>query len=194
MIGSWERNALDFRGRCGSPAGEFSKMALFVHLTTEARVPSITRNGIGRLRQSQGELPRGIYATPVTQNFYASHQWVRELKRSKAGPLAGIYFRIPDEQFVWLGHYGKAHQELTASQTLNEFSKAKDPLGWEVLIPRRIEAKEIVKTRRLSQVIGWRYYPGAKGRVPCTCDFCIRGEFGAAKLRKRLGCPDRDLD
>ena len=168
-------------------------MAVFVHLTSEARVLRITRNGIARLRKSNGELPRGIYATPVTRNFYFSHQWVRELRRNKPGPLAGVYFRVPDEQMVWLGHYGHAHRELTAVQAIAEFSKAKDPMGWEVLIPRRIEAKEIVKTRRLPQVIGWRYYPGAKGRVPCTCDFCIRGEYGAAKLRKRQGCPDREV-
>jgi hypothetical protein len=166
-------------------------MALFVHLAPEARLSRIQRNGIARLRKAAGGLPKSIYATPVTRNYYASHQWLRELKRRNQEPLVGIYFRISDEQPVWVGHYGQHHRELTAAQAVDAFSAATDPIGWEVLVPRPIEAKEIIRVRRLSQVIGWRFYPKAKGRVPCTCDFCIRGEYGAAKLRKRLGSPDR---
>ena len=167
-------------------------MGLFLHLVPEASVARIRRNGITRMRRPAGQLPKRIYATPVTRNFYASHQWLRELKRFHPGPLAGIYFRISDEQIVWVGHYGQNHQQLTAAQAVAMFSAAADPLGWEVLIPRRIMPEEIVRVRRLPQVIGWRFYPNAKGRVPCTCDFCIRGEYGAAKLRKRLRSPDRD--
>ena len=38
--------------------------------------------------------------------------------------------------------------------------------GWEVIIPRRIAAKEIQRVRSLPQVIGWRFFPGAKGKRP----------------------------
>jgi hypothetical protein len=127
---------------------------------------------------------------PVSSDFYASHQWLRELKRGKNGPLAGIYFRIPDDQMVWIGHYGQAHRLVTAAQAIAEFTSADDPLGWEVVIPRRIEAKEIHKIRRLPQVIGWRFYPKAKGKLPCTCKYCSGGDYGSAKMRKRLGSPD----
>jgi len=68
---------------------------------------------------------------------------------------------------------------------------AEDAQGWEVVIPRRIEAGEIHKTRRIPQVIGWRFSPSAKGKPPYyTCKFCIGGNYGAQRLRKRLGAPD----
>ena len=42
--------------------------------------------------------------------------------------------------------------------------------------------------RVLPQVVGWRYFPAAKGKPPfCTCKFCTRGEYGARRLRERLG-------
>jgi hypothetical protein len=166
-------------------------MAMFVHLTTESRIQRIRRNGIARLRKAAGTSPEGVYAVPVTRNFYASHQWLRELKRRNQGPIAGIYFRIPDEQPVWVGHYGQAPRLVTAAEAMAQFTKADDPLGWEVVVPRRIEATEIHKTRRLPQVIGWRFFPKAKGKPPfCTCKFCSRGDYGSAKLRRRLGSPD----
>jgi hypothetical protein len=166
-------------------------MALFVHLAAESQLARIRRNGITRMRRSAGALPRGVFAAPVTSNFFASHQWVRELRRRNKGPMVGVYFRVPDEQPVFVGHYGQAHRCLSAAEAVAHFASADDPLGWEVLIPRRIEAKEIHRTRRLTQVVGWRFYPKAKGKPPfCTCKFCTRGEYGAAKLRKRLGSPD----
>jgi hypothetical protein len=68
---------------------------------------------------------------------------------------------------------------------------AEDPLGYEILLPRSVARHEIHKLRTVSQVIGWRYHPKAKGKRPfCTCNFCIRGEFGANKLRQRFGTPD----
>jgi len=174
---------------CRIPSG--TTMAMFVHLTTESRVSRIRRNGIARLRKAIGNSPAGIYAVPVARNFYASHQWLRELKRQNLGPIAGIYFRVPDEQQVWVGHYGKTHSLVTASEAVAEFAKADDSAGWEVIIPRRIEAGEIHKTRQLPQVIGWRFSPTSKGKPPfCTCKFCTRGEYGSAKMRKRHGSPD----
>jgi enterochelin esterase family protein len=127
------------------------------------------------MRKHVATAPAGVYAVPITQNFYASHQWLRELKRRNQGPIAGIYFRVPDAQPVWLGHYGNVHRLVTAAEAIAEFTSADDPLGWQVLIPRRIEAQEIHKVRRLSQVIGWRFSPKAKRKPPfCTCKFCTR--------------------
>jgi hypothetical protein len=166
-------------------------MAMFVHLAPESSVARIRRNGVTRLRKGLSPFPRGVFAVPVTRNFYASHQWLREMKRRNEGPIVGVYFRIPDDQSVWVGHYGQVHRWMKAAEAVAEFAAADDPLGWEVVIPRRVEAKEIHNTRRLRQVIGWRFYPKAKGKPPfCTCKFCTRGEYGSAKLRKRLGSPD----
>src|SRR3954471_5289280 len=162
-------------------------MALFVHLVPESQTARIRRNGIGRLRKAADGRPSGVFAVPVTRNFFVSHQWLRELKRRGQGPIAGVYFRIADKETVWIGHYGQAHQRTSAAEAVTEFLAAESREGWEVIIPRRIENKEIHRIRSLPQVLGWRYFPGAKGKPPfCTCRFCTRGEYGARKLRKRL--------
>ena len=143
------------------------------------------------MRRAHGEFPGGVFAVPVTRNFYVSHQWLRELKRRNEGPIAGVYFRIGDDERVWVGHYGHAHRWMTACEAAAEFSSATDAHGWEVIIPRRVDADEIHRVRRLPQVVGWRYFPEAKGRTPrCTCKFCVRGDYGSRKLRDRLGSPD----
>lgn len=166
-------------------------MAMFVHLAPESRVALIRRNGIRRLRRSGGDFPGGVFAVPVTQNFYVSHQWLRELKRRNQGAIIGVYFRVPDDERVWVGHYNQGHRWMSAAEAVGEFAAAEDAQGWEVVIPRRIEADELHRVRRLPQVVGWRFFPAAKGKPPfCTCKFCIRGEYGARRLRERLGAPD----
>ena len=163
-------------------------MAMFVHLALQARVAQIRRNGIRRLRPARADFPGGLFAVPVTRNFYISHQWLRELKRRNGGPIAGVYFRIPDEQKVWIGHYNQGHRWMSAAEAVAEFMAAEDAKGWEVVIPRRIEASEIHRTRLLPQVVGWRYEPAANGKPPfCACKFCTRGDYGAQRLRERLG-------
>ncbi|MEN6449951.1 MAG: hypothetical protein ABFC96_05635 [Thermoguttaceae bacterium] len=166
-------------------------MAMFVHLAPESRTALIRRNGINRLRKAAGDFPGGVFAVPVTRSFYISHQWLRELKRRGRGPIAAIYFRIPDSERVWVGHFNQVHVWMSASEAVSEFMSAEDANGWEVVIPRRINVSEIHRVRKLQQVIGWRFHPSAKGKPPfCTCKFCTRGDYGARRLRERLGSPD----
>lgn len=166
-------------------------MAMFVHLALESQTKHIQRVGISRLRQPFGECPGGVFAAPVVRDFYVSHQWLRELKRRNAGPIVGVYIRIPDTDSVWIGHYNQNHREMTAAESVAEFDSADDAQGWEVVVPRRIGAKEIHKVRTLPQVVGWRYFPDAKGKPPfCSCKFCTRGEYGSKALRERLNPDD----
>ncbi len=153
-------------------------LSVFVHLTPLSRVEKIRRNGISRLRKPRGVFPGGIFAVPVTRNFFISHQWLRELKRWGRGPIAAVYFRISDSESVWVGHYNQ-------SEAVAEFMSAEDRQGWQVVIPRRIMATEIHLTRTLPKFIGWRYMPGAHGTKPCICDFCQRGGYGARRIREK---------
>lgn len=159
-------------------------MATFVHLTPEKNLKAILRNGITRLTKRQnGSL--GVYASPVTQNFYASHQWLRELKRRNAGPIVAIYLRIPDEAPVSVGRYNHEHVTMTAAQAVATVMQCDYVAGYEVIIPRKITKDEIHNVRTVSQVIGWRYFPEAHGKKPCSCPYCQRGEYGGRKLRER---------
>lgn len=160
---------------------------MFVHFAPESAVANIRRRGIARSRRAaRNGCPRGTYSVPVTRDFYLSHQWLRELKRRNGSTLAAVYFRIPDDEWVWVGHYNQAHRPMTAVEAVALFMAAENREGWEVVVPRRIEAKEIHRTKVLSQILGWRYFPGAKGRPPrCSCSYCTRGLFGSRRLRAR---------
>ena len=163
-------------------------MAMFVHFAPESVLARIRRRGIARSRRrARGQVPDGTYAVPVTRDFYISHQWLRELKRRSGGTIAGVYFRIPDDELVWVGHYNQAHRQMTAVEAVAVFMSSESREGWEVIIPRRIEAREIHRTKALPQLLGWRYFPDAKGKPPfCPCEYCTRGDFGARRLRARF--------
>ena len=171
--------------------GEDSWMAMFVHLAPESRVALIRRNGIRRLRRASGNFPSGVFAVPVTRNFYVSHQWLRELKRRNEGPITAVYFRVPDDERVWVGHYNQAHRWLRASEAVGEFMEAEDARRLGSRHSAAYRGQRDTQDSAHSPVIGWRFSPSAKGKPPfCTCRFCIRGEYGARRLRKRLGTPD----
>jgi hypothetical protein len=155
-------------------------MPLLVHLASEKDVASIRRSGI---RPGRGFL--AIFAMPVLQNFIVTHQWLRELRRSGQRSYSGVYFRIPDQEIVLFGHYGSNHVEISAAAAVGIIMKTDDPLGMQIMVKRRIDAKEIVKIRPLSQFIGWRYSPKAHHQKPCPCPCCVRrGQPFSRKLRE----------
>jgi hypothetical protein len=160
-------------------------MATFVHLTPEPLAERIRRNGITRLRKPRPGFPGGIFAVPVTRNFYVSHQWLRELKRGGQRTIVAVYFRIDDDTTVWVGHYNSPARPMTAAAAVAEFMSRESHEGWQVVIPERIAPKEITRIRTLPQVIGWRYAPDAKGTLPCPCDYCLAGDVKASRLRAR---------
>jgi hypothetical protein len=180
-------------------------MPVFVHLAPERALRSIRRSGIVPPRVRFG--PRGVFALPVTHNFYVSHQWLRELRRWGSGTIVGVYFRLPGDEPVEVGHYNRGRVPMTAAQAAGLLfdAEARDPAraradderskavqrgkalptsaeGYEVFIPRAIHPSEILRVKALPQVVGWRYWPGANGRPPCTCICCERGRYGFRKL------------
>lgn len=159
-------------------------MPICVHLTFEDNVAHIKRVGI-KAMHTRWEL-KGVYCMPVLPNFYASHQWLRELRRHrKRGYLVAVDFKIPDEEKVLVGHYGQAHQTMTVAEASKLIRSQADPQGFEIVLMRSVKASEIHKVRGVPQVIGWRYSPGSKGRKPCTCDFCALGDQGARSRQRR---------
>lgn len=163
-------------------------MALFVHLAPENESAAIRRAGIKPRRIGAGAhegYERIVFAMPVTTNFYISHQWLRELKRRGDRTIVGVYFRLPKDEKVMVGHYNESHAEMTANEAAGLIFNLEDAEGFEVVIPRKIEADEIHDIRALPQVLGWRYYPAAKGHKPCGCPVCIgRGEINSRRIRR----------
>ena len=155
-------------------------MAMFVHLAFESDLKSISKNGI-----AISKFRKCVFAMPVGANFYISHQWLRELKRNNGKTVLGVYFRINDNERVFVGRYNKEHQEMSAAEAGALANSEDEPLGYEVLINRRIDRREIFKIKRLPQNTGWRYYPESHGKEPCPCPVCQRGQYGANGIRRR---------
>jgi hypothetical protein len=163
-------------------------MAQFVHLAAEKDRRSILRGGI-KVARTKRALP-GVFAHPQTENFVVSHQWMRELRRVHGLRLVGVRFRVPDTERVWLGKFNAEHVEVAAAEAIGIARQHTDPLGLEVIVPRPIRAKEIESIYIPPKVAGWRYYPGAKGRKPCGCPYCQRGEPFSARIRRRYDAGD----
>jgi hypothetical protein len=122
---------------------------------------------------------------PVVQNFVLSHQWVREIKKRGFRVAVGVYFRVPDDQPVWAGLYNAEKARVTAAKAAEQLSR-EQLLGFEVVIPRSIQASEIRAVRQLPQGLGWRHFPDAHRKgIFCGCEYCQRGEIKSRKIRER---------
>lgn len=88
-------------------------MPRFVHIADEKNAKKIKKNGI-----KIGKGSNGIFCMPVTNDFSISHQWLRELKRSGAKTLVGVYFKIKSDEKIWFGKYFENHQFIEAGEAL----------------------------------------------------------------------------
>jgi hypothetical protein len=156
-------------------------MVSFVHIADKKDEASIAKNGISAAKRRTGV--QGVYAVPVMTDFASTHQWARELKRRGVRTLICVQFRIPNDELVWVGKYNGEKLEMAACEAAGAFLAHSGPMGFEVVVPRKIMPKEIARVYLAPRVTGWRYYPEAKGRKPfCRCKFCNRGEIRAQRL------------
>lgn len=158
-------------------------MATFVHIFAEADRGSIRRSGIKAGRRP-GKGPRGVYASPVTESYYYTHQWAREVQRGRNVPKLAARFRIPDKEPVLIGKYNGEHVRVPASEAVRIARRHVDPGGLEVIVPRGVSPKEILKIFKPVKVVGWRFYPKSKGKKPCGCPCCQRGEPYSRSIRE----------
>jgi hypothetical protein len=156
-------------------------MAQFIHLAGESDRRSIRQSGI---KVSRSGRLAGVYAYPQTENFVVNHQWMRELKRIRGKPMIAVRFRIADSERVLIGKFNAEHIEVSASEAVGIARDHEDPLGLEVVIPRSVRTGEVKSFYVLPKAVGWRYYPAAKGRKPCGCPYCQRGEPFSKDIRR----------
>lgn len=163
-------------------------MPTLVHLADERETSSIKKNGI-----KVGKHRQGIYCMPVLSNFYLSHQWLRELKRSGVKTFVGVYFKMDSKIKVYAGRYNQDHRHIELGEAIREIQTIEDPLGYEIIIDRKIEAKEIDKIKNLPQNIGWRYKPRANGLKPCSCEYCIKSSIKANSVRRKFDTREKKI-
>jgi hypothetical protein len=164
-------------------------VTLFVHIADAKSAASIRRSGLSLPKArfkalESAEFKHGVFALPVISNFVITHQWVRELKRRGFRSPVGVYFDVHEDELVWASRYGMPKTLLEAAQAAALLQSTQE-LGFEVVLPRAVGAREI---RRIKSVphVGWRYVPGANGTRPfCGCSYCQRGNIKSRKLRLR---------
>jgi hypothetical protein len=110
---------------------------------------------------------------------------LRELKRGGVKTFVGIYFKVDSKTKVFAGKYNTEHQQIELGQAIKEIQTMDDPLGYEIIIDRKIEVEEIEKIKSLPQDIGWRYRPESNGQRPCGCDYCIKSTIKAKRIREK---------
>ncbi|GII31997.1 hypothetical protein [Planotetraspora mira] len=159
-------------------------MTLLVHLTAAKNIRSVRRVGIRAESHGRGG-GTGVYCVPVSPSYQMTYQWGRELRRGGQRTFVAVHFRIPDDETVWVGHYGSVPIRLGSAEAAALVAGQDDARGYELFVPRPIQVREIHRVRRVNQVTGWRYMPDAHGRPPCGCPVCIPpGQYGGAKIRK----------
>ena len=157
-------------------------MPVFVHLTQERDKNRIEKSGIKKSKIHFKDADTGVFCMPVIIDYFATHQWLREIKRSEKKNIIGVYFRIGSDEPVWYGYYFEKHKKSTAAEAVEAFMKTDDKMGFQVIIPRNIHAEEIIRMKALSQVIGWRFYPKAHGKRICLCPGClVKGDMNTNK-------------
>lgn len=162
-------------------------MVMLVHIAPLKLAPKIRRSG---LRPDEGLFggykSRILYCFPVLESYTLSHQWTREIMKWRRQPLVGVYFRVPNDESVEFAKFNAPARRLPAAAAVGEIRKADDPRGFEIMLNRPVEAKEIHRIAPIRGVVGWRHKPDANGQRPCGCPGCIaRGEPGGRRLRER---------
>ncbi len=161
-------------------------MGLFVHLSPENQIEKIRKSGISVSKVHYKKIKKGVFCMPVINDFYSTHQWLRELRRFNKKNIVGIYFNIPDEEIVWIGHYNEEPNQMKASQAIKMFIEIENKMGIEVTIPRKIKASEIKKIKNLPQIIGWRYFPESHGKNYVFAQFAWLKEIIKSKYYVRI--------
>lgn len=138
---------------------------MFVHVADGRALRDILRGGIRLSRHDySGYAPEGwparyVFCVPVLPSFEATFQWVREL-RLRASRCAAVQFRLPDDETVLVGAYWQAHRVGTAAEAAGVFLRAAPAArGMQVLVPRAVRPREIVRVRSVPQFVGWRHGP-----------------------------------
>ena len=159
-------------------------MAQFIHLLDANDASRVKRAGI-RVFKSRWRRLNGVFLFPLTENFVVSHQWMRELRRRRGQTLLAARIRIDDAETVLIGKYNEDHMQVRAADAIRIVREHVDPLGLEVILPRSVRPKEIESFYRPPKVVGWRFYPAARGRRPCSCPYCQKGEPFGRRIRER---------
>jgi HEAT repeats len=157
-----------------------------LHLAPMSRRGAILRGGIAAqptgLASGRPAPVRGVYAMPVVADFWTTYQWLRELRSRHGQRMVAVHFRIPDDEPVHVGRYWETHQRTTAAAAAAWVMA--NPQGAEVVVPRKIPPKEILRVVEPGQLVGWTGSPTPSPLNECVCFGCL--PTGVPKFMRRV--------
>jgi hypothetical protein len=144
---------------------------LVIHWAKHNKTNSILANGIRpSYRRGNGERknPRGVYVYPFSRNKSLVGNWRRNLKTwdTRLGNYNGFIFRIGEEDFPLITGYWFFNRSIPEESTISSLAELAEKYGdffsgkilnsspegfsynwedFEIIIPRHIEPKRIVK-------------------------------------------------
>lgn len=161
----------------------------FVHLAPALQETRIRRSGLAgsaaRVLTGASEtttVRKAVFAMPVVADFWTTYQWLRELRRSHDERIVAVYFRLSDAEPVLVGRYDQPHATMTASASAQWVTR--NPRGAEVLVPRPVRPREVLRTRAITQLVGWTEAPEQERHLRCLCQGCV--PRGARDLMRRV--------
>jgi len=156
-------------------------LARFLHIADARSAEHIRRSGL--LPARVGPSLRAVFCVPVVPDPSKTYQWARELRARGARSMVAVLFDLPDGEPVLFGRFNTKHLRITAVEAHRAFRATAGSVGQEVLIPRRVEAHEIRRIKPAPRLMGWRFYPEAKGR---QFFWPLPGTIKANRRRKQL--------
>jgi hypothetical protein len=148
-----------------------------VHLARSSSERAIRRNGLRGTKWQVDvgghveKIARGVFAMPVLEDWSATHQWLRELRRWHDERIVAAHFRVADDEQVLVGRFGARHERVRAVVASRRVRAAPD--GMEIIVERSIPAREIAALRAMPQLVGWTESPDAANRRNCICRMCL---------------------
>ncbi len=94
---------------------------------------AITRRWTGiKAPSAARDTPEGVFCMPSLPDRFATHQWLRELKRRGQRTIVAVDFRLPSDEPVWVGRYQEGHQEMPLGRAIGVLRREVDSRGFEV--------------------------------------------------------------
>ncbi len=125
---------------------------------------------------------QAVFAMPMLQDFARTHQWVRELRRYRAQRIVAVHLSLPRTEQVYVGRYARPHELMPLGEAIGWVQR--NHAGAEIVVPRKVSAREAVSIRDVPQLVGWVETPEARSHYDCVCVACIPP--GQRDLQRRV--------
>ncbi len=79
--------------------------------------------------------PEVFSACAILPDYFATHQWLRELKRRGQRTMVAVDFRLRSDERAWMGQANRRHFETTVGRAIGRLMEMPDTLGFELIVP-----------------------------------------------------------